>query len=77
MANSYATAECDYQIWQSNFYFNFPWNDDDRIKLFKQWEPNKNIQTMATEWQQPNNSIQIVGPEPMQPNKATWLMSTK
>jgi hypothetical protein len=46
--NSYPTAECDYQIWEaSDFYLNFPSNDGDIIKLFKQWQPNKNIQTLA------------------------------
>ncbi len=71
MVNSYPTAECNYHIQQSNFYFNFPLNDGDRIKPFKQWQPNKNIDTLATGRQQPNSSIQIVAPEPLQPNKAT------
>jgi len=75
--NSYPAAECDYQIQQSNFYFNFPSNDGARIKLFKQWQPNRNIYTLATGWQQPNNRIQTVAPEPLQPNKGTCLMSTK
>ena len=77
MVNSYPAAECDYQIQQSSFYFNFPSNDGDGIKLFKQCQPKKNIQTLAIGWQQPNDSIQIVAPEPLQPYKATWLMSTK
>ena len=77
MVNSYPTAECDYQIQEPNFYFNFPSNDDDRIKLFKQWQPNKNIDTLATGWQQSNICIQTVAPEPLQPNKATWLKSTQ
>jgi len=47
VVNSYPTAECGYQIEQSNFYFNFPSNDSDRIKPFKQWQPNKNIHTLA------------------------------
>jgi len=72
VVNSYPAAECDYQIQQSNFYFNFLSNDGNKIKLFKQWQPNKNIHPLAIEWQQPNNSIQIVAPEPLQPNKATW-----
>ena len=77
VVNFYPTAECDYQIQQSNFYINFPSNDGDRIKLFKQRQPNKNIHTLAIRWQQPNDSIHIVTPVPLQPNKATWLMSTK
>jgi len=44
---------------------------------YSEWQPNKNIHTLETGWQQPSNSIQIVAPEPLQPNKATWLMSTK
>jgi len=48
--NSYPTAKCDYQIQQSNLYFNFPSNDGDKIKLFKQRQPNKNIHTLATGW---------------------------
>jgi len=67
----YPTAECDYQIQQSNFYFNFPSNDGDRIQLFKRWQPNDNIHTLAIRLQQPNDSIQIVAHEPLQPNKAT------
>ena len=70
-------AECDYQTQQSNFYSNFTSNDDGRIKLFKQWQPNKNTDTLAVGWWQPNDSIRIMAPEPLQPNKATWLMSTK
>ena len=77
MVYSYPTAECDYQIQQSNFYFNFPSNDGDRIELFKQWQPNKNIDTLAIGWQQPNDSIQTVAPELLQPNEATRLMSAK
>ena len=77
VVNSYQTAEGDYQIQQSNVYFHFLLNDGNRMKLFKQWQPNKNIHTQAIGWQQPNDSTQIVAPEPLQPNKATWLMSTK
>jgi len=76
VVNSYPTAECDYQIEQSNFYINFPSNDGDRIKLLEQWQPNINTDTLAIGWQQPNKSIQIVATVPLQPNKATWLMST-
>ena len=64
-------------IQQSNFYFNFPSNYGNGIKLFKQCQLKKNIQTLAIGWQQPNNSIQIVVPELLQRNKATGLMSTK
>jgi len=71
VVNSYPTAECDYQTQKYNFYFNFPSNDGDRIELFKQWQPNINIHTQATGWQQPNESIHVVAPEPLQPNKAT------
>jgi len=39
VVNSYPSAECDYKIQQSNFYFSFPSNDGDRITL---------IQTMAS-----------------------------
>jgi len=74
VVNSYQTADGDYQIQQCNFHFNFPSNDSDWIKLFKQWQPNKN--TLEIGWQQPNDIIQIVTPEPLQPNKATGL-STK
>ena len=74
---SYRTAECDYQIQQSNFYFNFPSNDGNRTKLFKQWQPNKHIHRLAIGRQQPNESIQIAAPESLQPNQVTGLMSTK
>jgi hypothetical protein len=77
VVNSYPTAECDHQIQQPIFYFNFPSNDGDRInplnaelnpichllallggativvvsrlrvKLFKEWQPNKHIHIMA------------------------------
>jgi len=63
VVNSYPSAECDYKIQQSNFYFNFPSNNGNRITLFKQWQPNENIHTLTTGWQQPNT--------------ATWLMVTK
>jgi len=47
VVNSYPTAECDYQIQQSNLYCNFPSNDGDRIKLCKRWQPNKKIHILA------------------------------
>jgi hypothetical protein len=46
--NLYPAAECDHQIQKSYFYLTFPSNDGDRIKLFKQWQPKKNIHTLAT-----------------------------
>jgi len=66
--NSYPAAEHDYRIQQSNFYINFPSNDGNRIKLFKQWQPNKkhshtgNWMT-ATKWQYSNSG--------------TWTTETK
>jgi hypothetical protein len=50
--NSYPTAECDYQIEQTIFYFNYSSNGGDRIKLFKQWQPNNHIQ----KWQLDDSS---------------------
>jgi len=57
VVNYYATAECDYQTQQSNFYFNFPSNDGKRIKLFKQWQPNKNIHTLAMDDSNPTTAF--------------------
>jgi len=53
VVNSYPLAVCDCKIQQSNFYFNFPSNDGERITLFKQWQPNKNIPALTTGWQKP------------------------
>jgi len=67
--NSYPTAEFDYPIQQSNFYFNIPSNDGNRIKLLKLWKSNKNMGTLAIGRQQPNDNIQIVTLELLQSNK--------
>jgi len=54
--NSYPAAECDYQIQQSNFYFNFPSNNvielnssnsGNLTKTFTHWQLDDTNQTIV------------------------------
>jgi len=56
VVNSYQTAECDYQIQQSNFHFNFPSNNATELnssnsgnltKTFTHWQLDDTNQTIV------------------------------